>query len=403
MKLRRFAAALTLVAMTYLATAQQVSALSGIAIDADSGKVLWSKDAETPRYPASTTKIMTALLLIEQCAPEDVITAPFDIEDTKESSMHLKPGEQVSAHDMLYALMLRSANDGCVAVADRISGSVSEFAKLMNERAKEIGCTHTHFDNPNGLNDKNHTISAHDLALIAREAMRYPEFREVVRTHKYTIKRSINQDDCVMVSKNKWLLKDPSADGIKTGYTVPAGHCYVGSATRNSFRVITVVLKSKNWQQDHKSLLDFSFAKYRTMPVAEAKEALATGKVRNGILASVPVGVEEPVREVVRKDAAKISVRAEAKALVAPVKKGQEAGSLVITDSDGYSRTVPLVALEDVPAQTFVGGVAKMTGTGGGTSFALLGGTLFVGAAMMRRKARRMRFYGRSTPRPPAG
>lgn len=392
MKLNILLAAL-LIAIPFMGRAQSFSGVSGIAIDADSGKILWSKDADTPRYPASTTKIMTALLLIEHCTPDEIITAPADIENTKESSMHLKPGEKITAHDMLYALMLRSANDGCVAVATHISGSVPAFAKLMNERAKAIGLNETHFDNPNGLNDENHTISAHDLAFIAREAMKYPQFREVVKTHKYQITRSLNQADRWMVSKNKWLLKDPTADGIKTGYTVPAGHCYVGSATRNGFRVITVTLKSEHWQEDHKNLLDYSFAKFKSADIAEAGTPLGNGTIKNGVLSKVSLGVEQPLKEVVRKDAMTISTQVEAKALVAPVRKGQRAGDLVITDADGFSRKVPLVALADVPAQTLVGGVTKM----GSLSYGLFGGTLFLGAAIMRRKSRRMRFYGRST------
>ncbi len=392
MKLNVVAAAIVL-ALPLLSRGQEFSGVSGIAIDADSGKVLWSKDADTPRYPASTTKIMTALLLIERCTPDEIITAPADIENTKESSMHLKPGEQVRAKDMLYALMLRSANDGCVAVAVHISGSVPAFAKLMNERAKAIGCNETHFDNPNGLNDDKHTISARDLALIAREAMKYPMFREVVRTHKHEIVRSLNQADRMMVGKNKWLLKDPTADGIKTGYTVPAGHCYVGSATRNGFRVITVTLKSEHWQQDHQNLLNYAFAKFKSTDVAPAMTPLGKGTIKNGSAPSVALGAEEPVKEVVRKDRTGVTTAVEAPALMAPIRKGQRVGSLIITDADGFSRKVPLVALADVPAQTLVGGVTKMNGL----SYGLFGGTLCIGAALMRRKSRRMRFYGRST------
>jgi len=126
-----------------------------------------SKNADIPRYPASTTKVMTGLLLAENTLPEDTIVAPSDVDAITGSKMHLKPGEKVSAGDMLYALMLRSANDGCYAVALHISGSVPAFAKLMNQRAQELGCTHTHFHNPNGLNDTQHLTTAHDLAMIA--------------------------------------------------------------------------------------------------------------------------------------------------------------------------------------------------------------------------------------------
>ena len=147
--LRYLIASLTLTASA-LSSALDVSAKTAIVIDASSGKVLWSKNPESSMYPASTTKIMTGLLLVEHCKPNDIITAPYDIETIKEASMHLKPGERVTAHDMLYAIMLRSANDGCYAIAKHISGSVEAFAKLMNERARQVGCSNTHFVNPNG-------------------------------------------------------------------------------------------------------------------------------------------------------------------------------------------------------------------------------------------------------------
>lgn len=376
------------------AQAQDVAALSGIAIDAGSGKVLWQKDAETPRYPASTTKIMTALLLIERCTPDEMITAPADIENIKESSMHLKPYEQVRMIDMLYALMLRSANDGAVAVADHISGSVPAFVELMNERAKQIGCTHTHFDNPNGLNDKNHTISAHDLALIAREAMKYPVFREVVKTKRFEIVRSVNTADRLMVNKNKWLFKDPSADGVKTGYTVPAGHTYVGSATRSNFQVITALMHSDHWQSDHKSLLDYSFSTYEARPVAAAGTPLASDQVQGGTFDKVSIGLTSAVREVVKKNAGAVQTSITVRPLVAPVSKGQVAGEMTILDPDGFRRVEPLVTLSNVPKQSFAGAISRHGSSG--LSFGVIGGSLVVGAAFMRRKSRRMRFNGRS-------
>ena len=214
---------LPVVAGAVEAAPQPVGALSATAIDAASGKVLWSKDPDAPRFPASTTKIMTGLLLAERLKPTDTITAPWDVALVKESSMHLKPFERLSARDMLTALMLRSANDGCYAVAVRLAGSVDKFADMMNARAKEIGCTGTHFHNPNGLNDPQHYTTAHDLALIGREAMRNPLFASVVKTYKARIDRSINVKDEWMVNHDKRLLKDPTCDGIKTGWTVPAG------------------------------------------------------------------------------------------------------------------------------------------------------------------------------------
>ncbi|MBI1756853.1 MAG: D-alanyl-D-alanine carboxypeptidase [Fimbriimonas ginsengisoli] len=386
-------AGLILLSLTSALAGADVQAASAIAIDADSGKVLFAKNADVKRFPASTTKIMTALLLIERRNPDEAIVAPADIEDTKESSLHLKAGESITAHDMLYALLLRSANDASVAVARHIAGSVDAFAQMMNERALEIGCTNTHFSNPNGLNDPTHVTSAHDLALIAREAMRYPEFREVVRSKKHELTRSINTEDRILVSKNKWLWKDASADGIKTGYTVPAGHCYVGSATRNGWRVITVVLKSPHWQQDHKALLDDAFARFESRPVAPAGMVLVQEKVQDGTLGTVDLGLPEPLRQVVRKGAGDLRTEVETPPMAAaPIRKGQRVGALKILDSDGFARKVPLVALTDVPKRS---GIAASVAQVSSPSFGLIGGTLFAGALLMRSKARRLRGDGR--------
>jgi len=399
MKGLRYLLVTTLVGAVASSYSYDITAKSGIAIDAGSGKVLWMKDADASMFPASTTKIMTGLLLVEHCLPTDIITAPADIEKVKEASMHLKPGERVTARDMLYALMLRSANDGCYAVATHISGSVEAFAKLMNERAKQLGCLHTHFHNPNGLNDPQHTTTAHDLALMGRAAMRYQAFREVVKTYKYEIQRSINQHDRTMVNHDKLLKKDPYAEGIKTGYTVPAGHCFVGSSTRNGFRVITVVMKSQHWQKDDEDLMGWAFHHF------EKKEKLAAGQVvgkihvPGGESKEVPVALAEaaytlgPVGSHPPKATEEIETLPK---LAAPLKKGDHVGNLVLKDADGWVQRIPIVAEEDVEP-IHVASLAK-GGPSGSTIF--FGGALFVGAYLVRGRARRkMKYYGRPTQR----
>ena len=368
-----------------------VSAPSAIVISAETGQVLWSKDAETSRFPASTTKIMTALLLIERCQPDDVITAPKGIKNVKESSMHLEEGERVSAHDMLYALLLRSANDGCVAVADHISGSVPAFAVLMNARAKELGCTNTHFDNPNGLNDPKHTISAHDLAIIAREAMMHPEFRDVVRLTKHHITRSINQKDTWMLSRNKWLKKDPSADGIKTGWTIPAGHCYVGSATRHGFRVITVVMHSEHWEADHKKLLHWAYANFEPTSLPATLAVAAADGTMIPVVQGRPryflhTGPGSPIGSTLHFLPKYTGGSADGK-IVSKVTKGDTIGTARYT-LDDESFGAPLVADADyTPKPAPLRPAALFT-----VPTVLLGGVLAGSAFAMRKKARRM--YG---------
>jgi len=338
---------------------------------------------------------MTGLLLVESCKQSEVITAPSDIETVKEASMHLKPGEKVTAHDMLYALMLRSANDGAYAIAMHISGSVSGFAKLMNQRAKQIGCTNTHFNNPNGLNDSEHTTSAHDLALIARAAMKYPVFREVVKTYKYEINRSINTKDRWMINHDKLLKKDTSTDGVKTGYTVPAGHCFVGSATRHGFRVITAVMKSNHWQQDNETLVDWAFKRFEKKEDIPAWTVVGAVKVPGGSNPSVPVAVSQEaytIGIVGTTPPRPLETVVAMKHLEAPIKKGQRVGDLVIKDSDGWVQKIPVVATESVEASSIVARAKAQ-----GSSPWWLGGAAFVGVVWVNgRMRRKVKYYGRT-------
>lgn len=360
-----------------------LSAQSAIIVDASSGKVLYEKNADTPRFPASTTKIMTGMLLLEHCLPSDTLTAPAGVDKIPESSMHLKPGEVVTAKDMLYALLLRSANDAAVTIAVNISGSIPAFADLMNARAKQIGCTNTHFHNPNGLTDDQHTISARDLSMIAREAMKYEAFRDVVKTRKHVISRSINQADLHMVSKNRWLSMDPTADGIKTGYTKAAGNCYVGSATRNGFRVITVILKSDNWIDDHRQLLNYAFGNYeRFMAIRKGVEVAKLGVVGGAFptVDAVPGNDALVVTKKLKPGAC--DVTEEQASFEAPIRKGQFLTNMVLRDSDGFEQKVPLYAKEDVAASkvAFLGNA--VSGTNGW--LAAMGSLVFVGAIYIR-------------------
>lgn len=365
-----------------------LGAQSAIAIDAVSGKVLWSKAPDAARFPASTTKIMTGLLLAERCRPDEVITAPWDVKLVKESSMHLKPGEKVAARDMLVALMLRSANDGCYAVAMHVAGSVPKFAALMNERAEEIGCTGTHFNNPNGLNDPLHTTTARDLALIAREAMKNPLFASVVKIYKAKIERSVNKADEWMTNHNKLLPKDPTCDGVKTGWTNPAGRCFVGSATRQGWRAITVVLKANDWQKDTVALTDWAFARYGRRDRFEAGQVVGQAPVAGGAAEAVPAAPERSAYNLVVHgaplDASRWQVAYDS--LGAPVRRGQKVGELVLTDGDGFVQRVPLLAQSDVAAApSVVGAVAKTGGRGG----LWIGGLMLAGWAGLRSRTRR--------------
>jgi serine-type D-Ala-D-Ala carboxypeptidase (penicillin-binding protein 5/6) len=386
--------ALFLGLLASLAPALELSAQSALIVDADTGKILFEKDAYTQRHPASTTKIMTSLLLIEHCTSDEIITAPGGVEKVPPSTMNLKMGEEIRAEDLLYSVMLRSANDGAYAAAVHVGGSEANFARMMNERAKRIGANSTNFVNPHGLTHTDHLSTAYDLSLIAREAMKYGIFREVARTQERPIQRSLNQKDVLMTSRNKWLFKDVSADGIKTGYTRAAGLTYVGSATRDGYRIITVILKSENWQKDHQAMLNWAFENHEARIVHRAGEVVAQAAVPNGKAETVPVAVDRNVRHVVRRASAErleMSMEFDPE-LKAPIERGQRIGTATFQDGTGWSQSVPLIAKENVDEATFVARIA-----GSNTPYAVLGGALVLGACVFRVKVRRPRFYGQST------
>jgi len=321
-------------------------------MDWASGRVLWERDADAPRYPASTTKILTSLLLLERTRSDELITAPEGVQEIEGASLHLNPGERISARDALYAMMLRSANDVCVAVAHHLAGDVESFARLMNLRAREIGCARSHFRNPNGLNDENHVTTARDLALIAREAMRHPEFRLASKAQRFAVWRSSGSQDRLLKSKNKYLAMDRTADGIKTGWTRDAGRCYVGSVTRNGFRVLTVVLDSQDWLADHQSMVSWAFRHFRLHAGPRAGAVIAEAPVASGAVASVQVALQRNMTMAVGKGADD-QVRHEVEWLFpegapAPIAKGQVLGRMRLSDPTGFSITAPLVAVAAV-------------------------------------------------------
>ncbi len=239
-----------------------IQAASAIAIDAQTGAVLFAKSPDNPLPPASTTKIVTGLLLAKHPKPNDPVPISLTASQTPGSHVGLQTGQAVKAHNLLNAVLLVSANDASTAAAEFLDGSVPAFVERMNAEAQAANAPNTHFQNPHGLQDLQHLSTARDLANLARAAMQNPEFAAAVAQPSAQFPRP-NAPAQTLVNTNTLLGSYPGMDGIKTGWTPEAGYCFVGSATRNGRRIITVVLNSPNWQSETRALLDYGFAQKR--------------------------------------------------------------------------------------------------------------------------------------------
>lgn len=287
-----------------------ISAKSVVVLDEDSGKLLFSKEPFKKMAPASLTKIMTAIVLIES-EPDlnKSVTIKHDIVIRSDGvSLGLKEGDQTTLIDLLYMAMLYSANDACVAIAEEVAGSVSEFAKLMNKKAKEIGAVNSNFVNPNGMPNNNHYSNAYDIAVLSSYAMKLPAFAKVVGTRKYSVKllthkevtvkkarakgKSVKETKIVEVTRNinltnrhKLLGKVAGVKGIKTGYTNAAGRCLATAYSAEGKNLIIVVLKAADVANDTLALIDCdkfnSVSNVALSPNIEKPDALANEKALN--------------------------------------------------------------------------------------------------------------------------
>lgn len=252
-----------------------IQADGGILMDADTGTVLYGKNMDQQYYPASITKILTALIVLEHCDLDEMVTFSHDDVYNVEagsSSAGIDEGDVLTVRDCLYALMLASANESANALACHISGSREEFAKLMNEKAASLGCTGSHFSNPSGLNDENHYTTAHDMALIAREAIKNPEFLAINGTRSYKLAPTKRTPDGGYVANHHKMLNKnesvyyPGAFAGKTGYTSLAGNTLVTCVKKNDMTLIAVVLNGhQSHYSDTKAMFDFGFRNFQSL------------------------------------------------------------------------------------------------------------------------------------------
>ena len=245
-------------------------------LDAVSGRVLFERNAKEQSLIASTTKIMTALIVCEQCNVLDRMRIPKEAVGIEGSSMYLQEGEILTLQELLYGLMLSSGNDAAVALAIYCGGTVEGFAELMNDKARNLGLSGTHFENPNGLDAPGHYSTARDLAVLAAYAMENPIFRKTVSA------KSVKVGERYLTNHNKLLWRVEGADGVKTGYTQAAGRILVSSAQRDGRRLIAVTIDDPDDWKDHAALLEEGFSRYRVSRVISAGDHVDTLEVEGG-------------------------------------------------------------------------------------------------------------------------
>ena len=263
--------------------AEAVSARRAYVLDAATGRVLYEKNPHERSLIASTTKIMTALIVCEQCNVLDRMRIPKEAVGVEGSSMYLQEGEVLTLQELLYGLMLSSGNDAAVALAIYCGGTVEGFAELMNDKARNLGLKNTHFENPNGLDSPGHYSTARDLAVLAAYAMENPIFRKTVST------KSLMAGQRCLTNHNKLLWRVEGADGVKTGYTRAAGRILVSSAARNDRRLIAVTIDDPDDWNDHASLLESGFSRYRVQQIVQKGQYVDTLEVAGGQTQKVQV------------------------------------------------------------------------------------------------------------------
>ncbi len=260
-----------------------------ILMDAVSGRILYACSPDERAKIASTTKIMTGLLVAETCDLQAQVSVPKEAAGTEGSSMYLKAGEILTVRELLYGMMLHSGNDAAVTLAMYCAGSVAAFADKMNQKADELELTGTHFCNPHGLDEQDHYSTARDLAKLTAYALENDVFRQVVST------KSAVFGDRVLTNHNKLLWSYNGAIGVKTGYTKSAGRILVSAAERNDRRLIAVTINDPNDWRDHADMLDYGFSQFSDTTLAEPGDILAKLPVISGAESAVDVMIDRRV------------------------------------------------------------------------------------------------------------
>ena len=328
------------------------SAKSMIVVETSQGKVIYSKNANEKLPMASTTKIVTALTVIENVDDLDkLVTVPKIATLVEGSSIYLKENEQLTIKQLLYGLMLQSGNDSALTLALEVGkGSVEAFAEMMNETALKCGCKDSHFVTPHGLDDKEHFTTASDLAKITSVALKNPVFREIVSCQKYIIRATEHNSARTLINKNKLLKSLDGCTGVKTGYTKKSGRCLVSACKRDNMEVVCVILNCGPMFEESMELINKAFEEYKNYEILSKYKVVDSVTVENGTNASVRIYHKKGFSVVCKKgEEEKYSVKYEyPSSIKAPLSKGQKIGEVKIYYDKNLIFTDDLCSIEDV-------------------------------------------------------
>lgn len=337
-----------------------VSAECALLLDADSRATLAEKNADKRMAPASTTKIMTALVALEKCDVNKTVEISPDAVGVEGSSVYLFAGEKIKMIDLLYAMLLESANDAAAAIAIEVGGSIEDFARLMNAKARELGLCDTNFTNPHGLYDEEHYTTAHELALIAAEALDNEAFRRIVASKKHTL-IPVEGNTRMLYNHNKMLSLYKDAIGVKTGFTKKSGRTLVSAAERGGLTLIAVTLNAPDDWNDHAKMLDAGFDSYERFLVVRSGFSVPhdiVGGTESYVMLTNP---EEISLTLPRGARDRLSLVAEpfARFSFAPAKKGDTAGKVALYLDGERLYEGELVYASDIPRKKATTGIIE--------------------------------------------
>ncbi|URN94177.1 MAG: D-alanyl-D-alanine carboxypeptidase [Candidatus Pristimantibacillus lignocellulolyticus] len=331
-----------------------LNAASAVLIDADSGTIIFEKNSNEKLPPASITKVMTMLLVMEAVGQgkmklTDMVRTSANAASMGGSQIFLEEGEEMSVEEMLKGVAMASGNDASVALAEKLGGTEEEFVKLMNERAKQLGMNNTHFMNSNGLPVENHYSSAYDIALVSRELMKYDLIRQFTGKYQDYLRKD-SEKPFWLVNTNKLVRFYPGADGVKTGYTSEAKFCLSASAARDGMRVIAVVMGAPNTKvrnSDVSQMMDYAFAQYSNHVVIEKGATIGSLEIEKGMESRVDLAAEQPFSILIKRgsDTSKIHYEVDMdKSIKAPIVAGQPIGKLTIYQGEQAMKEFELLA-----------------------------------------------------------